>query len=117
MISAVKRNKTEKGKSFFCRQAETILNKVLKKGNTEKMAYEQGLNRDEEDHNRLPREKVFQAQEAIIIKVQKKHASHAVRRAEQLVCLERKEQRERYKKLSPKAHDGFHRPLYDFSFY
>lgn len=63
----------------------TILNKVLKEGNTEKMAFEQGHNRDEEDHNRPSREKASQAQEARAIKAQQKHASRAPRTAEQLV--------------------------------
>lgn len=58
---------------------------MLKEGNTEKMAFEQGHNRDEEDHNRLSRGKAFQAQEAITIKVPEKHASHALRTVEQLV--------------------------------
>lgn len=102
MISAVKRNKTEKGRAFLQAERNLILNKVLKEGNTEKMAFEQSHNRDEEDHNRLPREKVFQAQEAIIIKVQKKHASRAVR-AEQLVCLERKEQERKKQEMKSKS--------------
>ena len=63
----------------------TILNKVLKEGNTEKVAFEQGRNRDEEDHNRPSREKASQAQEARAIKAQQKHTSCARRTGGQLV--------------------------------
>ena len=97
------KRKQKKERAFLQAERNLILNKVLKEGNTEKMVFEQGHNRDEEDHNRLPREKVFQAQEAIIIKVQKKHASCAIRRAEQLVCLERKEQERKKQEMKSKS--------------
>ena len=67
------------------------------------MAFEQGHNRDEEDHNRLSRGKAFQAQEAITIKVPEKHASRALRTVEQLVWLEWKEQERKEQEMKSKS--------------